>query len=541
MTRLRVDKQECRITLGETATFTLTVDENEAFPAHELRVTSVNSRFNEQWVHIVAGTGAQDGTQKYKVLIRPEKARLHPFGKYPLQFSRLAANGNSVTALSNCVLLVKPEVSVQGAPRLDMSARRALSIAVPLENASSCDLAMAMKLTHRRTGREEAWTFDLDAGPEAFTLVHELTELRGQVKGPDRFDLEISAEGVPVLDQPIELMPGWSPATKLVSGIAGIALLGGAAGLALVLSNGSSSPKVESPQAPTGLSASAGANQVNLSWAAPSSKGGAPLSGYDIYEGTVQGGSASLVGTSPPEGNSYTVTGLHPGTSYWFYVTARNQAGVSQHSNDVTATTRPMLTTPGPQGRVVTEPPAAPTGLSANAGVDQVNLSWAAPGSNGGAPLSEYDIYEATVPDGLATLAGTSEPHGTSYMVRGLHPGTSYWFYVTARNSAGPSQRSNEVSTTTEVSPAQRSTTVTTTTQHVAPLEPPSVPTGLTASASVDRVTLSWAAPSSASKPPLSGYHVYEAAAAGATASLAGTAPAQATSYTIVGLHPGTT
>ena len=206
--------------------------------------------------------GAQNGTRKYKVLIRPEKARTHPFGKYPLQFSVLAANGNSVTPLNNCVLLIKPDVSVQGAPRLDMSFRRALSITVPIENASGCDLTMAMKLTHRRTGREESWTFDLDAGPEVFTLVHELAELRGQVKGPDRFDLEISAEGVLVLDQPIELMPGWSPATKLISSVAGLALVGGAAGLVLVLSSGSASPKVVPPQAAShGTALNAGVSQ----------------------------------------------------------------------------------------------------------------------------------------------------------------------------------------------------------------------------------------------------------------------------------------
>ena len=70
MTTLRVDKQVCPITLGETATFTLNVDDTDAFPAQELRVTSVNPRFNENWVHVIAGparTTAHESTASWSV------------------------------------------------------------------------------------------------------------------------------------------------------------------------------------------------------------------------------------------------------------------------------------------------------------------------------------------------------------------------------------------------------------------------------------------------------------------------------------------
>ena len=348
MTTLRVDKQVCPITLGETATFTLTVDDTDAFPAQDLRVTSVNPRFNENWVHVMAGPGADDGTRKYSVLVRPDKGRTHPFGKYPLQFSVLVTNGKKVRSVTGAVLIVKPRVSLPGTPHLDMSPRRVLNITVPIENCSGYDLTVSMKLTHRRSGREENWTFDLDAGADVFALPYQLTELRGHLKWSDTFDLEISAEGVPVLDQPVELMLVWSPTTKLVSTLAGLVVAGGAVGLALVLTNGSASAKVASPQAPTGLHADARVDRVDLSWAAPTSDGGAPLSGYDVYEALDQGGIPSLAGAVPGQATSYSVTDLHPGTRYWFYLTAVNPAGPSQRSNEVSISTESPAPGPGP-------------------------------------------------------------------------------------------------------------------------------------------------------------------------------------------------
>jgi hypothetical protein len=65
------------------------------------------------------------------------------------------------------------------------------------------------------------------------------------------------------------------------------------------------------PGAPTGLTATPGDSQVNLSWDAPSDSGASPVTGYNIYEGTSSGGESSTpVNSSPVTGTSYTVTGL---------------------------------------------------------------------------------------------------------------------------------------------------------------------------------------------------------------------------------------
>ena len=131
--------------------------------------------------------------------------------------------------------------------------------------------------------------------------------------------------------------------------------------------------------------------------------------------------------------------------------------------------------------------------------MDRVNLSWAAPTSDGGAPLSGYDIYEAVVPGGSPSLAGAVPGQATSYSVTDLHPGTRYWFYLTAVNPAGPSQRSNEVSISTQTTPPPvapapvPTTTISTTGRHVTQIQPPPAPGGLYALAGDDRVNLSWA------------------------------------------------
>src|SRR6266487_2473446 len=176
------------------------------------------------------------------------------------------------------------------------------------------------------------------------------------------------------------------------------------------------------PEAPTGLVAVPGNGQVTLSWAAPASDGGSPVSGYNVYQGTSAGGETGTpVNGSPVTATSYTVTGLVNGITYYFKVTAVNGVGE------------------GPGAEVKAVPvtvPDAPAGLVAVAGNGQVTLSWAAPASDGGSPVTGYDLYEGTTADfhGSAPLAKVA---GTAVTVTGLVNGTTYYFKVTAVNGAG--------------------------------------------------------------------------------------------------------
>jgi hypothetical protein len=100
-------------------------------------------------------------------------------------------------------------------------------------------------------------------------------------------------------------------------------------------SNGAKISIVVKPPAPTGLKATPGSGQVNLTWSAS-----AGATSYNLYRGTTAGAQ----GTTPIARNinatSYTSTGLTNGIAYFYTVAAVNAAGTSPQSNEVTATPR---------------------------------------------------------------------------------------------------------------------------------------------------------------------------------------------------------
>jgi hypothetical protein len=91
------------------------------------------------------------------------------------------------------------------------------------------------------------------------------------------------------------------------------------------------------PTGPTNLTATPGNTAVTLSWTASAT--GSPTS-YTIYRGTQSDGEANTaVGTV--SGTTFTDTGLHNGTKYFYNVAANNAVGVSPDSNEVATTPAP--------------------------------------------------------------------------------------------------------------------------------------------------------------------------------------------------------
>jgi hypothetical protein len=91
--------------------------------------------------------------------------------------------------------------------------------------------------------------------------------------------------------------------------------------------------------------------------------------------------------------------------------------------------------------------PAAPTGLTASAGVGDVDLHW-----NLSTLATSYDIYRSTS-SGSETLIATGVTD-TSFFDTGLaSDGTSYFYRVSAVNSAGESAASPEASATPSAPP----------------------------------------------------------------------------------------
>ena len=259
------------------------------------------------------------------------------------------------------------------------------------------------------------------------------------------------------------------------------------------------------PEAPTGLAAVPGNGQVTLSWAAPASDGGSPVTGYHVYQGASPRGETGPVSCSPVTPTSCTVTGLTNGTTYYFKVTAGNGVGEG----------------PGAEVRAVPATvPEAPTGLAAVPGNGQVTLSWAAPASDGGSPVTGYNLYAGTTPDftGKTPLGKVA---GTAVTVTGLVNGITYYFMVTAVNGVGEG-------------PGAEVTAV--------PVTVPGAPTGLAAVPGNGQVALSWAAPASDGGSPVTGYIIYQGTSPGGeTGTPVKGSPVTGTSCTVTGLTNGTT
>lgn len=242
------------------------------------------------------------------------------------------------------------------------------------------------------------------------------------------------------------------------------------------------------PAAPTGLTATAGTGQVSLSWTTSS---GATT--YNVFRGTTSGGPYSQIGTSVT--SNYIDNNVTGGTKYYYVVTAANSSGQSGDSNEAAAT---------PTAAV----PAAPTGVTANAVSQQVNLSW-----NPSAGAATFNVKRSSTHGGPYTTIFS--PTTSSYSDTGLTNGTTYYYVISAVNTVGESANSAEVSATPSATA-------------------PSTPTGLSATAGNQQVALSWNGSTGAT-----GYNVKRSPAHGGPyTTIASPVPP---SYTNTGLTNGTT
>lgn len=141
-------------------------------------------------------------------------------------------------------------------------------------------------------------------------------------------------------------------------------------------------------------------------------------SGYPVY-------SAAIREIAAEEPNVYSVSSTGAGTdgaNHWFYEGLKVMAG------------RMADTTQEALGLIY---PGMPADLQAEAGEEQVTLSWTPPTSDGGSSITDYRIeYKQTSAGSYSTFAD-SVSTGTSTVVSGLTNGESYDFQVSAVNANG--------------------------------------------------------------------------------------------------------
>lgn len=193
----------------------------------------------------------------------------------------------------------------------------------------------------------------------------------------------------------------------------------------------------DSPEVPTALTATASETNIDLSWNTVAS-----ATGYNVYRSTSEDGEYSKLTDIPVTTTSYVDIGLGGNTTYYYKVTAINAAGESAKSAAAAATTASVIVTP-----------AIPVNLSATAtGTSSINLNWTAVSGATG-----YNVYCA-VGNGEYIKLTNSPVTMNSYTSTGLNPATTYYYKVTAVNSAGESERSTAAFAQTNASSGSGST-----------------------------------------------------------------------------------
>ena len=255
--------------------------------------------------------------------------------------------------------------------------------------------------------------------------------------------------------------------------------------------SGGSTSGTSAPTPPMGLTATASSGQVALTWSASTG-----ATSYTVSRSTTTGG--PYVNIASPGTASYTDTAVTSGATYYYVVSATNSTGTSANSPEAGAT---LMSTP------LMSAPAAPTGLVATAGNAQVALTWTA--SSG---ATSYKINRSTTNGGPYTNIATVTT--SSYTDSAVTNGTTYYYVVTASNSAGQGPPSIQSAAT----PAM-------------PTVVPAAPASVNAVDGASHVTVSWAAVSGATS-----YNVYRSTTQGARGTLVGsTSSTNLSDSTVVG------
>ena len=268
------------------------------------------------------------------------------------------------------------------------------------------------------------------------------------------------------------------------------------------------------PSAPTSVVATSGNKSLGVTWVAPASTGGSPITEYLVKYSSDKGKTWIRWGkTTVITATSCTITGLTNGTSYVIKVIAKNSVGNSQPSAN-SAPAIPGL--PGP-----------PTAVKVTPGNAQLTVSWSAPAYTGGLPITDYEVkYWKTGATKWATF-----PHpvstATSCIVTGLTNGTSYVFNVLATNKAGNSKQLPALNSR----PATPAPTVT------------GSPTSVVATSGNAGLAVSWTAPANTGGSAITEYLVKYSSnngVAGSWTRYKPSSPITATACTVTGLTNGT-
>ncbi len=215
--------------------------------------------------------------------------------------------------------------------------------------------------------------------------------------------------------------------------------------------NATPTSAITAPGKVTGVNITPGDRTLRVNWAQVSGATGYKVqwkSGGQSYNTSDRQATISSGSTT-----SRTISSLNNGTEYTVRVIAtKTGASDGTPSDDVNATPTADITAPG-----------APRGLNATAvGNTRINLSWNAPDSDGGSPITGYKIEVSSNGNSWTTRVANTGSANRAYSHTGLSTGDTRHYRVSAINSSGTGPTSNVARATTGlpvVSIASASTT----------------------------------------------------------------------------------
>lgn len=184
------------------------------------------------------------------------------------------------------------------------------------------------------------------------------------------------------------------------------------------------------PAAPTGFSATADNNVVELFW---DSSPEADLYGYRVFRATTSGGYGSEPLAFVRGGNSYTDFDVTNGNSYYYVLLAEDT------SNNASAQSAEISIVPSDV------PPPAPTNFAAIAGEAQVALDW---DDSPAHDFASFSVYRSTTQGDPGTVLQANLTASTYSDTAAVNGTTYYYTVVTIDGTANVSVPSDEASAT---------------------------------------------------------------------------------------------
>jgi len=216
------------------------------------------------------------------------------------------------------------------------------------------------------------------------------------------------------------------------------------------------------PSAPNGVSVTGSDGALLVSWSAPTSTGGAAITGYTAEAWSASSG-GSVVESCTTSTTTCTISPLTNGTTYYVSVYATNSVG------DGTSSSR-LASAPGSL-------PGVPRSATTSRGDGRITVTWLAPSSEGSSSITSYTARARLSRSSSADVVASCSTSALSCTISGVTNSSIYYVSVTATNAVG------------EGGPSSFTT--------VSAVGAPGAPTSVTATAGNGYAAVSWSAPTS--------------------------------------------